>query len=147
MTFRRIALRCLSLFLGALSFARAELPSEVLHTGGIYRSEVQTNAEGTSYISVLRFAPDNSVFLTHVAMPATHERLCEWFRPELAREYWSKGASYRLAGSRLTFQTVSLSATTLFDGTIESEVLRLQLVVPTKQNLTYPLTFKFASCP
>ena len=131
----------------ASGVAWAEPAPEAVHTRGIYRSEIQTNAEGTSYISVLRFAEDRRVFLTHVAMPATQERLCGWFRPELERNHWAKGASYSLEGNRITFQTASPSATTLFDGTVESEILRLQLVVPAKQNLTYPLTFRYASCP
>ena len=143
----RNALRCLWPILLASGIAHAQSTTEAVHTGGIYRSEVQTNAEGTSYISVLRFAPDRRVFLTHVAMPATQARICGWFRPDMEREHWAKGASYHLDGKRLTFQTASLNATTSFEGTVESEVLQLQLTVLTRQNLTYPLTFSFAPCP
>jgi hypothetical protein len=146
MLFGQKAFYPLWLLLLSVGIASAELAPERLLTDGIYRSEVQTNAEGTDYISMLRFAPDGQVFLMQVAMPATQTRVCEWFKPELQREHWATGKSYSVEGSRLTFQTVSLNATTLFNGAIESGVLRLQLVVPTKQNLTYPLTFRFAAC-
>lgn len=134
----------------AFGAAHAEQPpadSGPLRPDGLYRSEVQTNPDGTGYISVLRFAADGRVFLTHVVMPARQDRVCEWFRPELEKPHWAKGTSYRIDGGRLTFRTVSLNATTVFDGAIDGGVLRMQLVVPTRQNLTYPLTFQFAACP
>jgi hypothetical protein len=135
------------LFLLAVVVAHAEPASERLRTEGFYRSEIQVNAEGTDYVSLLRFAPDGRVYLTHVAAPARQERVCEWFRPELEAPHWSKGAGPRLEGNRLSFRTDSPSATTLFDGTVEADVLQMQLKVPTRQDLTYPLTFKFATCP
>lgn len=118
-----------------------------LRADGIYRSEVQTNADGVDYLSLLRFAPDGRVFLTHVSMPARQERVCEWFRPELAAPHWGSGAGYRLDAQRLTFRTESLNATTLFDGMVDADVLKMQLTVPTKQDLSYPLLFRFAPCP
>jgi hypothetical protein len=148
MTFNRRVLRRLWPVLFVVSAAFAEqtpVHSGAVRTDGLYRGELE-HSDGTAYISVLRFAPDGRVFLTHVAMPARQERMCEWFKPELERQHWGEGASYRLESDRLSFRTVSLSATTIFDGTIDSGVLRLQLTVPTKQNLTYSQTFKFAPC-
>lgn len=147
MTFDQKTIQWLLPFLLATSIARADPVPEGVRTEGIYRSEVQTNEDRTDYISVLRFASDHQVFLTHVVMPADQERICTWFRPELESQHWSKATSYKLQGNRLSFQTISLNATTEFDGLLDSGVLRMQLVVPTKQNLTYPLTFKFAPCP
>ncbi|WP_374407723.1 hypothetical protein [Hydrogenophaga sp.] len=118
-----------------------------LRIDGIYRSEVQTNADGVDYLSLLRFAPDGRVFLTHVSMPARQEKVCEWFRPELAAPHWGSGAGYRLDAQRLIFRTESLNATTLFDGMVDADVLKMQLTVPTKQDLSYPLLFRFAPCP
>ena len=135
------------LFLFAIAVAHAESASERLRSYGIYRSEKQVNAEGTDYVSLLRFAPDGGVYLTHVAAPARQERVCEWFKPELEAPHWSKGAGFRLEGNRLSFRTDSPSATTLFDGMVDADVLKMQLKVPTRQDLTYPLTFKFATCP
>ncbi|PKO30014.1 MAG: hypothetical protein CVU36_10390 [Betaproteobacteria bacterium HGW-Betaproteobacteria-9] len=129
-----------------IGVAHAQPATELLRTDGIYRSEVQTNEDGASYISMLRFAPDGRVFLTHVGMPATQERVCAWFKPEREVQFWSKGAGYQLEADRLSFRTESPSATTLFDGTVKSGVLQMQLRVPTKQDLTYALTFKFAPC-
>lgn len=134
-------------WLFAMCAAHAASAAESLRTDGIYRSEVQTNADGVDYVSLLRFTPDGRVFLSHVSMPARQERVCEWFKPELEAPHWSKGASYRLDAHRLGFRTDSPSTTTLFEGLVESDVLKMQLRVPTKQDLTYSLTFRFAPCP
>ena len=131
----------------AMCATHAASASESLRTDGIYRSEVQTNADGVDYISLLRFAADGRVFLSHVSMPARQERVCEWFKPELEAPHWSKGASYRLEAQRLSFRTDSPNAATLFDGLVDSGVLMMQLRVPTKLDLTYSLTFRFAPCP
>lgn len=150
MIFEHRAIRPLWPALLAAGAACAQQPPAdpaLVRTDGLYRSEVQTNEEGSSYISVLRFAPDGRVFLTHVSMPARQERVCQWFKPELQREFWSQASSYRAEGGRLSFQTVSPSATTLFDGTADSGVLRMQLVVPTNRNLRYSLRFDFEPCP
>ncbi len=137
---------CILLALLGIGIAHTDAMSQTVRTDGVYRSEVQSNENATDYISILRFAPDGRVFLMQAAMPARQERVCERFRPELAQPHWAKGAAYRLDGNRLSFQTTSLSATTSFDGTVASDTLQLKLVVPTRQNLTYDLTFKFAPC-
>jgi len=137
----------LLLALSAVYAQQALADPALLRTDGLYRSEVQTNSEGTEYINVLRFAPDGRVFFTPVAMPASQERVCGWFRPELERPYWARAADYRIEGNRLAFRTSSLNATTVFEGTIDSGTLRMQLVVPTRNNLTYALTFAFTPCP
>lgn len=137
----------LLLFLLVVSLVHAQTVPEVVRTDGIYRSEVQTNEDGTEYVSMLRFAPSGKVFLMQVAMPARQERVCEWFTPVLERPDWATGTEYLLSENGLSFRTVSTRATTLFDGTIGGGVLRLKLVVPTKRNLTYYLTFVFAPCP
>lgn len=131
----------------AIGAAHAEPAPERLRTEGIYRSEIQVNAEGTDYVSLLRFAPDGRVFLTHVSAPARQERVCEWFKPELDAPHWAKGASHQLEANSLRFRAESPNTTTLFDGKIEAGVLKMQLMVPTRQNLTYPLTFQFVPCP
>ncbi len=146
MTVNLKSLKLLLPVLFAIGVAHADMTPNRLRTDGIYRSEVETNEDGTAYISMLRFAPDGRVFLMHVGMPATQERVCVWFKPEREAEYWSKGASYQLEADRISFQTESPDATTVFDGTIKSGLLKMQLRVPTKQDLTYPLTFKFAPC-
>jgi hypothetical protein len=130
----------------AVGIAHADAMSETIRTDGVYRSDVQTNENQTDYISILRFAPDGRVFLIQAVMPARQERVCERFRPELEQPHWGKGAAFRLESDRLSFQTTSLNATTSFDGTVASDTLQLKLVVPTRQNLTYALTFKFAPC-
>lgn len=131
----------------AVCASPASSAPDSLRTDGIYRSEVQSNADGVDYISLLRFAPDGRVFLTHVSMPARQERVCEWFRPELAAPYWSLGSGYRQEAQRLSFRTESLNATTLFDGVVDAGVLKMRLTVPTKQDLSYPLLFRFTPCP
>lgn len=131
----------------AIGDAHAEPVPERLRTEGIYRSDMQVNAEGTDYVSLLRFAPDGRVFLTHVSAPARQEKVCEWFKPELEAPHWATGASHQLEANRLRFRTDSPGTTTLFDGKVDGGVLKMRLTVPTRQNLMYPLTFQFAPCP
>jgi hypothetical protein len=148
MTFNKKTLLRFLPFIFAISIVNAEQMPEanLVRTGGIYRSEVQTTTDGTAYTSELLFTPDGRVILQHHVSETTQERLCELFKPQYDNWQWAKATSYRLDVNRLNFRTTSLNATTVFDGTIESGVLRLQLVVPTKQNLTYPLTFQYAPC-
>ena len=131
----------------AIGAVHADPLPERLRSAGIYRSETQVNSEGNDYVSLLRFAPDGRVFLTHVSAPARQEKVCEWFKPALEAPHWAKGASFQLDNNRLRFRTDSPNATTLFDGWVDADVLKMQLTVPTRQGLTYPLTFSFTACP
>lgn len=118
-----------------------------LRTDGLYRSNVLTNEEGTQYVFLLRFGVDGRVHLAPVAMPAAAARVCAWFKPEEVRPRWGVAESYRLDGSSLTFVTVSVAATTQFEGTKEGPVLQMHVIVPTRRNTAFDLRFEFEQCP
>lgn len=136
------------LALALLSSSPAQAQSTpALRGDGIYRSEVQTNDDDVRYISILRFAPTGAVYFSHVTMPATQEKVCTWFHPGMEQPHWGKATGYDLKGAQLRFQTRSPQSVTVFEGAVDAQVLRMQLVVPTRQNLTYSLTFTFEPCP
>ncbi|MBP8204697.1 MAG: hypothetical protein KAX68_02985 [Giesbergeria sp.] len=136
------------LALTLLSSSPAQAQSTpTLRTDGIYRSEVQTNDDNVRYISILRFAATGAVYFSHVTMPATQEKVCTWFQAGMEQPHWGKATGYDLKGAQLRFQTRSPQSVTAFEGAVDAQVLRMQLVVPTRQNLTYSLTFTFEPCP